>query len=128
MKAKNFEQPFEENIAKLPDLREVCQRFCNKFKTCHIQVLTFRLQQSAQRLLLAHGCSGGLRALFTRVGLPGAAYSTSRGAVYPVLATILYLIALPLSSLTRIGSWFSGLISSTLMRRTLPSRAWLEGL
>src|SRR5229473_50898 len=49
-------------------------------------------------------------------------YSTSRGAVYPALAMIWYLIGLPFSSTIRNGSLFAGFTRSTLILRYLPSR------
>jgi hypothetical protein len=55
-------------------------------------------------------------------------YSTARGALYPGLAITLYLIGLPFSSLSTIGSLVAGLTRSTLSFRKAPSWALLLGV
>ena len=50
-------------------------------------------------------------------------YSTSRGALYPVFATIVYFIGLPFSSTIRKGSFVAGFTSCTVIFRNFPSFA-----
>ena len=71
---------------------------------------------------LGHGLEShsgaGLRPVFR--ALP---YSTSRGALYPVLATTEYFIGLPFASTIRSGSFVAGFTSCTVILRNFPSLA-----
>ena len=88
---------------KVTESKPDCQTICNPLKRDEIEFLT-----SGERSLK----------LPVRTTRP---YSTSRGAVYPAFARIVYLISLPFSSLIGSGSFVAGFTNSTLIFRNLPS-------